>query len=150
MLKIINFKDYEKDLDIAINYYYKKWGNNNFHFFNDAIRNSSNGNEGLPRFYLLLENDEIIGCGSLVTNDFISRHDLMPWLAGLFIEEEKRGKELGNYIMNFLEKEAMKIGFSCIYLTTNHNGYYEKYGWTRINDGFELSGEPTRIYKKIL
>ncbi|HAW70392.1 MAG TPA: GNAT family N-acetyltransferase, partial [Firmicutes bacterium] len=49
------------------------------------------------------------------------------------------------------EKEARNIGFSVIYLTTDHDGYYEKYGWQRIEDGVDLfSGQPSRIYAKQL
>lgn len=52
--------------------------------------------------------------------------------------------------MSFAENEAKKLGFSKIYLTTDHNGYYEKYGWIRKGHGYELSGEATRIYMKEL
>ena len=45
-----------------------------------------------------------------------------------------------------LLKEAALAGFSTLYLTTDHDGYYEKYGWTRIEDGYDRDGEPCRIY----
>jgi N-acetylglutamate synthase-like GNAT family acetyltransferase len=100
---------------------------------------------------VLLKNNEIIGCSALITNDFISRHDLYPWMACLFVEEKERGKEYGNLLMKFAEKEAKKIGFTDIYLTTDHDGYYEKYGWIRIEDGIDLfSCKPSRTYKKKL
>lgn len=151
MLKIVNIKDYEGGLEEAISYYHSKWGTqNNFSFFKDAMINSSKRTDGLPRFYLLLKNEKIIGCCCLVTNDFISRHDLIPWLAGIYIEKNERGKQLGNLLMKHAEGDAKKIGYSQIFLTTDHDGYYEKYGWHRIEDGYELDGESTRIYKKDL
>jgi N-acetylglutamate synthase-like GNAT family acetyltransferase len=144
-------KDYSGGFEKAIKYYHSKWGSDkNYSFFYDAISHSSNSPTGLPRFYLLLKQEKIIGCCGLVTNDFISRHDLYPWLAGIFIEEEERGHALGNMLMEYAEKEAKKAGFTHIYLTTDHDGYYEKYGWNRIEDGFELSGELTKIYMKSL
>jgi N-acetylglutamate synthase-like GNAT family acetyltransferase len=147
---MINIKDY-KDIEVAINYYHSKWGNkSNFNFFYDAIINSSKTADALPRFYLLLQDDKIIGCCGLVTNDFISRHDLYPWLAGIYIEENERGKQFGNFMMEYLEKEAKRIGFSTVYLTTNHSGYYERYNWQRMEDGYDLSNKPTRIYYKEL
>ena len=105
----------------------------------------------LPQFFLLLKNNEIIGCSALVTNDFISRHDLFPWMACLYVDEKERGNDYGNLLMEYAEQEAKKVGFSTIYLTTDHDGYYERYGWKRIEDGIDLfSCKPSRIYFKEL
>lgn len=150
-IQIVNFLDHPGALDEAVRYYHSKWGRaSNYSFFYDAVRHSSNSDRGLPRFYLMLYNDRIIGCAALVTNDFISRHDLMPWLAGLYIEADMRGQELGYLLMQYLEKEALRIGYQVLYLTTDHDGYYEKYGWIRIADAHEPDGAVTRVYMKNL
>lgn len=144
-------KDYEGGLEAGVRYYHSKWGGeSNFDFFFDAIKHSSNEKRGLPRFYLLLKGEMIAGCAALVTNDFISRHDLRPWLAGLYVEQSERGQELGSFIMEQLAEEAKRAGYAKVYLTTDHNSYYERYGWIRIEDGYEPSGERTRIYQKEL
>lgn len=149
MYRVINLKDYPGGLERAIKYYHSKWGGpNNYRFFYDAIIHSSSDKEGLPRFFLLMKEEKIIGCCGLIMNDFISRHDLYPWLCGIFVEESERGQALGNLLMEYAESEAVKAGYKIIYLTTEHNGYYEKYGWKRIEDGYDPSGEPTRIYLK--
>lgn len=38
------------------------------------------------------------------------------------------------------------MGYGALYLTTDHDGYYEKYGWSRMEDGYNLFGERSRIY----
>jgi len=151
MYTIVNMLDYAGGLEPGIKFYHNYWGNDkNFLFFDDAIRNSSNKKTGLPRFYLLLKQTEIVGCIGLVTNDLISRHDLIPWVVGVFVAKSERGKELGNYMMKHVESEAKLAGHSTVFLTTDLDGYYEKYGWTRIENGFESSGKATKIYKKKL
>lgn len=151
MLEIINVKEYTKGIDKAIEYIHGVWGNEeNFMFYKDAINHSYSKGK-LPQFFVLLKDEKIIGCSALIINDFISRHDLYPWLACLFIDERERGNEYGNMLMKYAEEQAKKAGFSKLYLTTDLNGYYEKYGWNRIEDGIDLfTMKPTRIYAKKL
>ena len=152
MVEIVNAKKYNGGIDKAVDYIHGVWGSQkNYPFYKDAIYHSSLPGKTLPRFFLLLKDNKIIGCAALITNDFISRGDLFPWMACLFVDEKERGNEYGNLLMEHAEQEAKKDDFSAIYLTTDHDGYYEKYGWTRIEDGIDLfSCKATRIYKKEL
>lgn len=152
MVNIVNVKDYSGGLDTAVDYIHGIWGNERNHlFYKDAMYNSSLPGKALPQFFLLLKDGEIIGCSALITNDFISRHDLYPWMACLFVDEKERGQEYGKLLMEYAEEAAKKAGFAAIYLTTDHDGYYEKYGWIRIEDGIDLfSCKTTRIYEKKL
>lgn len=147
MYKIINVKEYKGGLDKAVAYIHGKWGRKeNFNFYYDAIAHSSEGDKPLPRFYLMLKEDEIVGCYALLTNDLISRQDLYPWLGCLYIEEPERGRELGKLLLEHGGQEAFKLGFKTVYLTTDHDGYYEKYGWEIMEDGFDFWGNISKIY----
>ncbi|PKL40291.1 MAG: GNAT family N-acetyltransferase [Candidatus Riflebacteria bacterium HGW-Riflebacteria-1] len=148
MLKIINVHEFAKSIDTAIEYIHGIWGNSkSFAYYQDAIRHSFT-NSQLPQFYLLLHAGEPVGCAALITNDFISRHDLYPWVACLYVAEEFRGKAYGSRLLTHAVQQARAAGFSAAYLTTDHDGYYEKYGWQRIEDGIDLfTGLASRIYK---
>ncbi|MDZ4121628.1 MAG: GNAT family N-acetyltransferase [Candidatus Cloacimonadaceae bacterium] len=144
-IQIIDAHDYAGGIDTAISYIHGKWGSErNLNFYRDAIIHYG---EKLPRFFLLCDNSTIIGCGALLISDFASRHDLWPWYACHYIEAEYRGKALGTRLLDHGIKLAAKAGFSSVYLSTDHDGYYEKYGWERIDDAFEPTGAITRIYK---
>jgi GNAT superfamily N-acetyltransferase len=149
MTQIINVRDY-CGLEKSIEYIHGIWGSErNYLYYYDAIINSSLPGKPLPRFFILLKSDRIIGCSALITNDFISRHDLYPWLACLFVDEKERGQSYGRLLIEYALSEAKSIGFSTVYLTTDHDGYYEKYGWQRIEDGYDLfTCKPSRIYTK--
>ncbi len=148
MYTIINAKDYPNGLETAVQYIHSKWGRpENYPFYYDAINHSSEQDKPLPRFYLMLKETEIVGCYALLTNDLISRQDLYPWLGCLFIEATERGNQLGNYLMQHGIAEAKRLGFKKVYLTTDHDGYYEKYGWQRMEDGYDFWGNSTRIYQ---
>lgn len=147
-MNIINIREYSKGIEEGVKYIHGIWGcESNYTYYYDAIANSPE--EGIPQFYLLMDGDKIIGCGGLIINDFISRHDLYPWLCSLYVDEEYRGEGLGNFIMEHITKESKKLGYDYTYLTTSHNGYYEKYNWERIEDGVDLfSGKNNKIYRK--
>jgi N-acetylglutamate synthase-like GNAT family acetyltransferase len=151
MIAIVNVKEYSEGIEKAIEYIYSKWGTRkSYDYYKDAIMHSSEPGKSLPKFFLLLKDGDIIGCYALITNDFISRHDLFPWFACLFIEEGERGNSYGEILMEHAEKETRESGYASLYLATDHEGYYERYGWRRIEDGYEIDGKRARIYEKTL
>lgn len=147
MLEVVNVLQFKGGLREAAGFFHSAWPGLADVFYLDAMRHSSGQNPPLPRFYLLLKNGNPIGCYGLVTNDFISRHDLFPWFAALYVTESERGRELGGLLLEHGIREAARAGFPTLYLTTDHDGYYEKYGWTRIEDGYDRGGEVCRIYR---
>lgn len=151
MPEIINVPDNPGGLSSAVQYFHSKWGNaNNYEFYYDAIAHSSQSPISLPRFYLLYEEDQIIGSYALLINDIISRQDLYPWFACLYIEANHRAKGYGKLLMQHACEETKRLGYKELYLATDHKDYYERYAWLWKADGFEPSGDKFRIYHKEL
>ena len=145
-VKIIAIRENSDYLDKAVEYFSSKWGIPQ-DIYKDCIENSMNTSSPLPRWYLMLKEDEIIGSYGLITNDFVSRQDLWPWLVALYVEESERGGGLGSFLLKHGRKEAAKLGFSKVYLHTDHVGYYEKYDWEFIDKAYDVGGEETRVYE---
>lgn len=143
--KIIGIRENKEYLEKAIDYFTAKWGIDR-RIYADCISNCITTSSPLPRWYLMLKDEEIIGSYGLITNDFISRQDLFPWLCALFVEENYRGKKLGAKLLEHSRIEAGKLGYEKKYLSTDHNGYYERYGWRYIANGFHPWGAESRIY----
>ncbi len=76
----------------------------------------------------------------------ISRMDLMPWLCALYIEEDYRGQALGRKLIDRAKWDAIDAGYKNMYLCTDHDGYYEKYGFRNIGTGYHPWGEASKIY----
>ena len=145
-IQILAVREHPEYLDRAVDYFASKWGVDRKGYY-DCISNSLTAESPLPRWYLMLKSGEIIGSYGLIVNDFISRQDLWPWLCALYVEESERGKALGSHLLAHGRVEAAKLGFKKLYLTTDHIGYYEKYGWRYIADGYGFSGDKGRIYE---
>jgi GNAT superfamily N-acetyltransferase len=145
--KIIRMHEHPGGLDEAIAYYHSKWGRDgNYPFIDDAIKHSNY--DDLPQFFVMLKGLRIIGCCGLIVNDLISRHDLYPWVCGVYVEESERNRGLAGKLLDFAAREAGRVGYKTIYLSTDHTSFYERYGWEYIGDGVEPDGEAARIYKK--
>ncbi|KMN92382.1 MULTISPECIES: GNAT family N-acetyltransferase [Priestia] len=150
-MQIINVREHVEYQDKAIQYIQNKWANENtLKLYEDCITHSLKTNNSLPIWYLLENRGEIIGCAGLISNDFISRMDLWPWVCALYIEEDYRGMSLGEKFLLRIKKDTKDAGFDKLYLCTNHIGYYEKYDFLYIGDGYHPWGSISRIYEASL
>ena len=148
-MKIIELSERPDLIDQAVHYFWTCWGSeSNRIFYKDCILHSLKKENALPKFYLGLKNNEIIGSYALLTNDIISRQDLMPWFACLFVEEKKRGNGLAEQFLNHGLKEANSKGYDHLYLSTDLIDFYERKGWSHIGEGYGVGGGQIKIYSR--
>lgn len=146
-MKVISIKEYPEYKDRAIKYFQGKWANEeSMMVYEDCILNCITTPNPLPQWYLLMDGDKIIGCAGLITNDFISRMDLYPWVCAVYIEKEYRGHAYSSILLEKAKKDARNSGFSNLYLCTDHIGFYEHYDFTYIGTGYHPWGHGSRIY----
>lgn len=145
-MRIISIRDNPDYLDRAADYFSLKWGIDRKIYY-DSISDAIVTQNPMPRWYLMLEADNIIGSYGLIENDFMVRKDLCPWLCALYIEKEKRGNALGSILLKHGQNEAKKLGVDTLYLCTDHINYYEKYGWKYLGEDESEFGGMTRVYK---
>lgn len=146
-MKIVSIRENPDYKDSAIKYFQQSWKSVWPIIYEDAINHCINAKNKLPQWYLLEKENEIIGCSGLITNDFISRGDLYPWVCGIFIDENHRGNAYGSLLLDKAKADAKKFGFEDLYLCTEHVGYYEKYGFKYIGQGYHPWEDESRIYQ---
>ncbi len=147
-MEIFELSEQPEKIEKAIDYFWKCWGNDsNFKFYEDCIRNSFDKKKAIPKFYIGIASNEIIGSYALVTNDLISRQDLMPWLACLFVNESYRKRGYAERLLKHGLNQSKIKGFDHLYLSTDLVNFYEKKGWTEYGKGFGVTGDECKIYK---
>lgn len=146
-MHIISVREKPEYAQTAITYFQKHWASQDSAMvYDDCIRHAITAETALPQWYLLYDGETIVGCAGLITNDFISRMDLYPWLCALFIEPAYRGRALGSLLIERGKEDSRKAGFPRLYLCSDHEGYYEHYGFTRIGTGYHPWGETSGIF----
>ena len=146
-MRIVSIRENTSDTNRAIAYFQQSWKGVLPIIYEDCISHSINGRDSLPQWYLLQKADQIIGCAGLVTNDFISRGDLYPWLCALYIEDDHRGHAYSTLLMDKAKSDTKDMGYQYLYLSTSHIGFYEKYNFYYIGQGYHPWGGESRIYE---
>ena len=124
-----------------------------FSRFADIADESLHAN-GLPQTWVIMEHRSIegipgiIGFYQLTSQDGLTVHaELTPFIASLFIEPDYRGgKGYGEAALNHARSVLGEMGYDMAYLSTDHIGYYEKYGFNEIGLDVTDYGRPGKVY----
>lgn len=148
MIEIINLASHKEVSKQVTDWLWDEWGNRyNYNFFSAFVKNCL-GEVDLPQLWGAFLDGQLIGSVALIRNDLMSRQDLTPWLAGLYIKEEQRGRGYGTLLQNYVVRKAEKLGYPRVYLGSLHLGYYENNGWSFLENGILPSGDLIRVYYK--
>lgn len=96
------------------------------------------------------ESTPIIGFGALVDQDFIPIARYRPWVAFIYVDSAHRKQGLSRKIVSFLEAHAVAHGWEEVYIVTQHEGLYERFGYSFIEQVAEPVHERDYVYHKSL
>ena len=77
---------------------------------------------------ILLDKDILVGFISLFPHDGEEEKELTPWYATMYVKKEYRNLGYSKILHNAILDVAKNRGFKTIYLKTDLNNYYEKFG----------------------
>ena len=148
MIRILLLFEVPEHSELITDWLFQAFGSENSRDFFASIVNSSLRPEGLPVTFVALLDDKPVGTVGLWRCDLISRQDLYPWLAALYIDESQRGCGLGAQLQHHVEAFSRRTGFRELYLYATFANYYERFGWQYIGDGLDYPDQPVRLYRK--
>ena len=105
------------------------------------------GSRAVPRWYLVIdEKDEIVAGAGIIDNDFHDRPELTPNLCALYVEENWRGRGIAGCLLELARSDMAACGIEKLYLVTDHDSFYERYGWRFLTMVCDESGLWERMY----
>ncbi len=150
-MKIVALNNYMSHFETVVAWLWSEWGNeHNYLFWKYFVANSLSEN-AIPQIYIALDDFEnIMGTAGLWRCDLLSRQDVYPWFAGLYVHPEYRKSGVGKALQYYCEKKALSLGYYKLFLFTELNNYYEQNGWNFMESTINESGQGTRLYFKEL
>ena len=114
----------------------------------DATRDAvaaSVSSSGPPQTFVLLVDDRPIGTASLVAHDLDERPKLTPWLAGVFVIPEARGRGHVIHLIQAVEMACRSAGVGTVWLhTTSAERVYARAGWHSVESSSVMAGVRSR------
>lgn len=100
----------------------------------------------IAKIFFIVLDDEIIGYCTLTKKDAMDDESLFPWIGFLYVEKEYRGNRYSQKLIEVALEEARNQNYDKVYLETNHEGFYEKYGFEYMENRIDVWEEDSRIY----
>ena len=99
---------------------------------------------------MLVEGDELISFCTYAEKDDIQPTDLKPWVGWAYTFPKRRGHHYVEELFEEIARIAKSEDVHKVYISTNHEGLYEKYGCEFYQIMNDIAGEPSRVYFKNL
>ena len=99
---------------------------------------------------MLVDGDRLIAFCTFAPLDDIQPTDLSPWIGFLYTYPDYRGNHYAGILLDYAESIATIMEREYIYISTNHIGLYEKYGYEFYKMEKDIEGEESRVYRKAL
>lgn len=100
----------------------------------DKMRSCYLADAPVPKMFIWVEEDEVIGSAALLECDMDSRSELTPWLASVYVRQDSREMGIGAALVERVMAYARELGFAELFLfTPDKEHFYQNIGWQTLN-----------------
>ena len=115
-------------------------------FFASIVEHSQTPG-ALPITFVAVEGERLLGTVGLWRCDLISRQDLYPWMAALYVAPEARGQGLAGKLQQHVIGYARAQGYPELFLSPACRDFYERFGWQYIGEGLDYPASAVSLYR---
>ncbi len=98
--------------------------------------------------FLLADGDKLISFCTYSKRDEIPSEDMSPWIGFVYTFPQYRGNRFFGKLLERIETSAKADNIPAVYLSTDHIGLYEKYGFEFLTEMESIYGDMSRVYVK--
>ncbi len=128
-------------------FFHKKWGVP-IDAYIDSMENSLKSQTGVPTWFYVKVQDEIVAGLGIIENDFHKRKDLRPNICAVYVREDFQGRGIAKEMLSVACEHLATHNVDDVYLITTHTQFYEHCGFDFFAMIEENDGETVRCYHK--
>lgn len=98
--------------------------------------------------FAVVSKDKIIGFCTFLKTDYYPENRYSPWISSIFVDESYRGNRISEKMIEAVIEYAKEQGFSKVYIPSDMIGFYEKYGFVKIDELQNYSGDIDNVFAK--
>ena len=102
------------------------------------------------RVIAAVQDDHICGFCTVAKRDCIPNVPYMPYIGYVFVDEAYRGHRLSERMIDHAAAYLAELGFGRVYLVSDHENLYEKYGFAVIDRKIAPWGAEEKIYMRTI
>lgn len=100
------------------------------------------------RVIVALHENDIAGYCTVAKSDCIPNVSYTPYIGYMFVDEKYRGQRLSQKLISYAMSYLQALGFQQVFLVSDHENFYEKYGFKVIDKKMAPWGEIEKIYMR--
>ncbi len=97
-----------------------------------------------------MDGEKICGYCTVSKTDCIPAADYTPYVGFIFVGEEHRGNRLSQRLIQYAMDYIETLGYNKVYIVSDHENLYEKYGFRVIDRKMAPWGSEEKIYMREL
>ena len=105
---------------------------------------------GWERVIIVLDGERICGFCTVSATDCIPDLTYTPYIGYVFVDEAYRGRRLSQQLIRYAMNYLRQQGFEEVYLISDHENLYEKYGFCVVDRQLAPWGSEEKIYRQTL
>ena len=98
------------------------------------------------RVIVAIDNERICGYCTVTKTDCIPNVSYTPYIGFMFVDEMYRGNRLSQQLICYAMDYLKSVGFDKVYLVSDHENLYEKYGFSVIDRKMAPWGSEEKIF----
>lgn len=98
--------------------------------------------------FAAMQGEEIIGYCTFLKTDYYPDNCYWPWISSIFVGEAHRGQGVCGLLIDAAIDYARTQGFRTVYIPSDMLGFYERYGFVRIDELTNYGGDVDNIFAR--
>ena len=98
--------------------------------------------------FAAISEEKIVGFCTFLKTDYYPENRYFPWISCIFVDEAYRGSRISGKMIEAVIAYAKEQGFSKVYIPSDMIGVYEKYGFEKIDELQNYSGDMDHIFAR--